>query len=116
MRWEHRGGCWGGSGSYERVVRVSETRYGAPGFGRGGLLRTGFQEGSGAGHRVGLGYVEKGFSSRAYRGVPERSEEGLGNLTGGLTAGLTTRLTRYLTTGLTELGVRGFRGVIRTPG
>lgn len=33
----------------------------------------GLREGSGAGRRAALGYVEKGFSSSLYRGVPEGS-------------------------------------------
>lgn len=96
------GGCWRGSGAYERVVRVPERRSGAPELGGQGLLRAGLRAGSGAGHRVGLGYVEKGFSSRAYRGVPSSKIKGARNLTDGLTLDLTTRLTGYLTVGLTE--------------
>lgn len=71
-------------------------------WGAGGCLRVGFREGSGAGRRTDLGYVEKGVPSRSYRGMPSSKIKGARNLTDGLTLDLTTRLTGYLTVGLTE--------------
>lgn len=98
------GGYWGLSGSYERVVRVDESRSGTGEMGVRAVLRTGFQERSGAGRRVGLEWRGKGFSSRAYRAVPSPEIKGHENLTGDLTAGLTSRLTAHLPRGLTEWG------------
>lgn len=107
VRWEHRGGCWELSGAYATGVRVVECRYGAPGFGVWTVLRTGFRERSGAGVRVALGYVQKGFPSRANRGVPEDSGKSLRNLTERLTGVLTTCLTTHLTARLTFSGDSG---------
>ncbi len=99
---EHRAWRWGGSGSYERVVWVPESRSGTGEMGRGGLLRTGFRAGSGRGVRAVLGYMEKGVPSRLYRRVPEGLGRGLGNLTERLTESLTPDLTDHLTAGLTK--------------
>lgn len=99
---EHRGGRWELSWAYERVVRVSETRYGTPAPKAGAVLRGAFREVSGAGVRVRLGYVEKSVPSRLYGSVLDGVSEGLRNLTDDLTAGLTGRLTDRLTHGLTE--------------
>ncbi|SKX80228.1 Uncharacterised protein [Mycobacteroides abscessus subsp. abscessus] len=96
------GGYWGLSGSYERVVRVDESRSGTGEMGVRAVLRTGLREGSGGDARVALGYVQKGVPSRANGRVPESSGKGAGNLTEHLTAGLTSCLTWYLTTVLTE--------------
>lgn len=54
--------------------------------------------------RVGLGYVQKGFSSRLYGRVPSSKIKGRGNLTGRLTPCLTARLTGYLPRDLTNRG------------
>lgn len=96
------GGDWRWSAAYGTGMRAAESRYGASGLGGQGCLRAGFQEGSGARVRVALGYVEKGFSSRANGRVPSSKIKGAANLTDGLTAGLTGRLTEVLTVGLTE--------------
>lgn len=98
---------------------MDERAYGTAGLGGQGLLRGAFRGHSGAGRRVGLGYVQKGFSSRLYGRVPEGSKEGAANLTEPLTACLTTRLTHHLTTGLTESadsGVPWGGAGVRTPG
>lgn len=63
-------GRWGGRVAYERVVRVPESRYGAPGFGRWGCLRAGFREGSGAGVRAALECVERGSLAGHIEGCP----------------------------------------------
>lgn len=79
----------------------------------------GFQEGSGAGVRVVLGYVKKRFPSRAYGSVPDGVRKGLRNLTTCLTPHLPDRLTGYLTVGLTKSRVRAFSvgaKVVRKPG
>lgn len=70
-------------------------------------LTGGFRAGSGAGVRVGLGYVQKGVPSRLYGSACPTSIEGARNLTGDLTLDLTSRLTCYLTVGLTERGGAG---------
>lgn len=90
---------------------MDERAYGTAGLGGQGLLRGAFRGRLEAGRRVGLGNVEKGVPSRAYRGVPEESEEGVGNLTNGLTLDLTSRLTDHLTHGLTKSRVRGWERV-----
>lgn len=100
------GGYWGLSGSYERVVRVDESRSGTGEMGVRAVLRTGLREGSGGDARVALGYVQKGFPSRPYRGVLGGVRKGLRNLTGDLTEPLTSCLTGYLPRGLTKAGVR----------
>ncbi|SIF22439.1 Uncharacterised protein [Mycobacteroides abscessus subsp. abscessus] len=119
---EHRAWRWGGSGSYERVVWVPESRSGTGEMGRGGLLRTGFRAGSGRGVRAVLGYMEKGVPSRLYRRVPSPKIKGVGNLTGGLTEPLTSCLTGVLTAGLTEsrdsegrAGGEGVRSPLKSP-
>lgn len=96
------GGDWESSWSYVWGDGVSERAYRAPGLGVQGGLRGAFRDDLGARVRVALGYVEKGFSSRANGRVPSSKIKGAANLTDGLTAGLTGRLTEVLTVGLTE--------------
>lgn len=84
------------------VVREDECRYGASGLSGQGLLRTGLRDLLGAGHRVALGYVEKGFPNRAYGSALGGSGKARRNLTGDITAGLTPDLTERLPRGLTE--------------
>lgn len=90
----------------ERVLRAGGLGAREPFWdGRNGAwsrLTRGFQEGSGAGVRAGLGYMEKGVPSRLYRRVPEGLGRGLGNLTERLTESLTPDLTDHLTAGLTK--------------
>lgn len=93
------------------AMRVRGKRYDAPGLGVQRGLRTGLREGSGAGVRVVLEYVEKGVPSRPYASVCPTEIEGFGNLTGDLTAVLTVRLTGYLKVALTKRRVRDGAGV-----
>lgn len=110
------GGCWGWSSSYVRVELMDERAYGASGLGGQGGLRGAFRDGSGAGRRVALGYVQKRFSSCLYRAVLGGSAKAVGNLTDGLTTCLTPDLTGYLTDGLTKAGVREVQRGVRKPG
>lgn len=95
-------GCWGLSWAYRRGVRVVERAYETGEMGVQGVLRGALRGCSGAGVRVDLGCVQKGFSSCLYASVPSPKIKGVGNLTDDLTAGLTSCLTGYLTAGLTE--------------
>lgn len=89
---------------------VAERAYGTGEMSREGVLREGVREGSGAGVRVRLEYVENVFPSWLYGSVLGGVSEDRGNLTARLTEPLTTSLTPRLPRGLT---FSGFRGVER---